>query len=442
MRKTIVVAVREYQAAVRTKTFIVMLVAMPLLMGGSIIGSTLTEGKVDTKDKHIAVIDRSGILFDRLQAAAEQRNKIEIRDGQSGKQTQPKYIITRIDLGEADPPPRQLAERCDQIRTGRLFALVVVGPDIQKVEQGRTAGTVEVYSEAGAFDEFKRWLERQTNAVVRELRFAAAGLPKEEIDQASTPVPVESRKLLSIDAATGQVSGGARKSEEAAFLVPFFVVMLMFMVVNIGAGPLINSVLEEKMQRIAEVLLSSVGPFELMAGKLLGMVGVSLTILTVYLAGGVLGARVAGFGEFIPANLSVLLVWFVVFQALAVLLFGAMFIAVGAACSDLKEAQSLIMPIYIFIAFPMFVLIPVIREPTSTLSVVLSLIPPATPMLMTMRLAAQPNLPLWQPLVGVGLVLLTTAICVFAAGRIFRVGLLIQGKGARFSDMIKWAVRG
>ena len=200
--------------------------------------------------------------------------------------------------------------------------------------------------------------------------------------------------------------------------------------------------MEEKMQRIAEVLLGSVNPFQLMMGKLLGMVGVSMTILAVYLGGAVLGARSAGWTEFIPPNLSLLVIWFVIFQALAVLMFGAVFIAVGAACSDIKEAQSMIMPIYIFIIFPMFVWLPVMKEPAGALALVLSLIPPATPMLMMLRTAGWPNIPLWQPLLGTLLVLLTTVFCVFVAGRIFRVGLLMQGKGAKISDMVRWAVRG
>jgi ABC-2 type transport system permease protein len=91
---------------------------------------------------------------------------------------------------------------------------------------------------------------------------------------------------------------------------------------------------------------------------------------------------------------------------------------------------------------PMFVWMIVIKEPTSALSTGLSLFPPATPMLMVLRAAAAPQLPLWQPLLGVLLVLITTVVFVIAAGRIFRVGLLMQGKGARIGDMLKWAFTG
>mgnify|MGYP000577479711 CR=1 FL=1 len=91
---------------------------------------------------------------------------------------------------------------------------------------------------------------------------------------------------------------------------------------------------------------------------------------------------------------------------------------------------------------PMFVWMNVVREPNSTLSTVLSLFPTATPMLMIVRQVVPPGIPSWQPVLGAVLVLLTTTAFVFAAGRIFRVGILIQGKGAKISDMLRWLLRG
>ena len=452
MRKTIVVAMREYQAAVRTKAFIVSLVAMPVLMGGSILVTQTLKDRVDTGDKQIAVLDRSGLLLEGLQAAAAERNAKDIFAREGGKRIAPRYLLEGADFGTDSPTQEQLAEKCGEIRAGKLFALVVIGPDVQRVDDippttqtakgFKSGGTIDVYSDATSFDEFNQWLRGKVNEIVHERRFAEAGLPKEKIDRALTYVPVEPRKPLQIDAATGEVEGGARKTEGADVMVPVITMFLMFMVITVGALPLMNSVLEEKMQRIAEVLLGSVQPFELMAGKLLGMVGVSMTILAVYLGGAVLGMRNAGLGEFIPPNLTSLVIWFVVFQALAVLMFGALFVAIGAACSDMKEAQSMLMPVWIVICIPMFVWFVVVREPASTFSTVLSLVPPATPMLMMLRTAAMPNIPLWQPLLGVVLVLLTTVFCIFVAGRIFRVGILMQGKGAKFTEMVRWALRG
>ncbi|MCP4591393.1 MAG: ABC transporter permease [bacterium] len=450
MRKILVVAMREYQAAVRTKAFVVMLVAMPVLMSGGVVMMKLLEDQVDTKDKVVAVLDHSGVLFDKLKAAADLRNGEDIFT--EGEQVGPRYLFERAALATDDPSQEQLAAECDKISSGDLFALVVIGADVEKVTEKkvgepassvfRTADSISVYSDANTFDPFIRWLKGRVNSAIHERRFVAANLAKSEIDRATAYVPVDPLKPLSVDADTGEVVGGTRKSEGADIIVPMVTMFLMFMVITIGAAPLINSVLEEKMQRIAEVLLGSVSPFQLMAGKLVGMVGVSLTILTVYLGGAVFGARSAGMAEHIPGNLALLVFWFVVFQALAVLMYGSMFTAIGAACSDMKEAQSMLMPVWIIICIPMMIWFVIIRDPNSTLSLTLSFVPVTTPMVMMLRTAALPSIPLWQPIVGSVLVLLTTVFCIFVAGRIFRVGLLMQGKGAKLSDMARWALRG
>jgi len=211
------------------------------------------------------------------------------------------------------------------------------------------------------------------------------------------------------------------------------------MVIMLGASPLMQSVMEEKTLRIAEVLLGSVKPFQLMMGKLIGMVGVSLTVATFYLIGAYFAVHRAGYSSYFPVEV---IWWFVLYLTLAVLMYGSIFIAVGASVSDLKESQNLITPVMLVAFAPLFVWMNVIREPNSTFSTVLSLFPTATPMLMIVRQVVPPGIPSWQPPLGALLVLLTTAAFVFAAGRIFRVGILAQGKGAKFSDMLRWLIRG
>jgi ABC-2 type transport system permease protein len=91
---------------------------------------------------------------------------------------------------------------------------------------------------------------------------------------------------------------------------------------------------------------------------------------------------------------------------------------------------------------PLFIIGNVMREPNSPVATGLSFFPFATPMLMIARQAVPPGLPWWQPAVGVVVVLATTVLCVYAAGRIFRVGILMQGKGARLGEMVRWVFRG
>jgi ABC-2 type transport system permease protein len=249
-------------------------------------------------------------------------------------------------------------------------------------------------------------------------------------------VPVEGLGLVSIDSATGEVAAAKRTNEISTLVVPMSMMMLMFMMISMGATPLLNSVLEEKMQRIAEVLLGSLSPFELMMGKLLGTIGVAMTVAVIYFAGGAITIFKLGASEFIPLHI---LPWFFVYLIAAILMFGAMFIAIGSACNDLKEAQSLMMPVWLLVVAPMFVWFQVVRQPMSQFSTVISLFPPCTPMLMLLRQSTPSGVPAWQPWVGLGAVTVCTLISVWIAGRIFRVGLLMQGKPPRLGELARWA---
>ncbi len=137
--------------------------------------------------------------------------------------------------------------------------------------------------------------------------------------------------------------------------------------------------LEEKIQRIAEVLLSSIPPFQLMLGKLLGTVAVALTTASLYLLGAYFALKRTGYVQYFPSDQ---VSWFIAFLALAVLMFGSIFIAIGASVTDMKEAQSMMGPIMLLLVSPMFVWFNVVREPNSTMALVIQPDPPLTPMLM------------------------------------------------------------
>jgi ABC-type Na+ efflux pump permease subunit len=274
---------------------------------------------------------------------------------------------------------------------------------------------------------------------VMSLRAAAADVAPEVLASVTAPVHLGALGLVSVDEATGEIRDAARSSRETAILVPLIIMMMMFAVVIMSAQPLMQSVLEEKMQRIAEVLLGSVSPFQLMMGKLLGTVGVSFTVVGVYVIGGVVAADRTGARDFVPYEI---IPWVFAFQVGAVFMYGAVFSAIGAACNDLKEAQSLMTPVMVLLMMPMFVMINIIREPLSGFATGLSLFPMFTPLLMLMRQSSPTAIPEWQPWAGLAGVALFTVLCVWAAGRIFRIGLLMQGKPPRIQDLVRWAVRG
>jgi len=128
------------------------------------------------------------------------------------------------------------------------------------------------------------------------------------------------------------------------------------------------------------------------------------------------------------------------FLFLAILLYGSLYTAVGAACSELKDAQSLMMPVMLLSMIPVFVWIAVLKNPASPLSVGMSLFPPASPFLMLMRLALRPAPPAWQVALSVVLTTLTAMAIVGAAGKIFRTGLLMQGKPPSFVELARWVM--
>lgn len=439
MRKMIVIAVREYQAAVRTKAFIVSLVLMPVMMGGSIVVQVLMRDKVDIKDKRVAVLDYTNQLYDSVATAANERNNKEIFEGggELRKQVKPRFVLEKAEASSADAAETRLA-LSERVRKDEIMAFVIVGPDVLKPSADPALAAIDYHSNSPTYDDIQNWIAQPLHARIQQLRLQAANLDAGIVEAATRRIPVANLGLVSRDEA-GNITKAEQTNKIANVFVPLGLMMLMFMVVMIGASPLVQSVLEEKTLRIAEVLLGSIPPFQLMMGKLLGMVGVSLTIATVYLAGTFYALWQADYGQFFPAHV---VWWFAFFQALAVLMYGALFIAIGAAVSDQKEAQNLMTPVMILVVAPMFVWVNVVREPSASLSLALSLFPPATPMLMVMRQAIPPGIPIWQPLLGAALVILTTLLCVFAAGRIFRVGILMQGKGAKVSEMFRWVLRG
>jgi ABC-type Na+ efflux pump permease subunit len=211
--------------------------------------------------------------------------------------------------------------------------------------------------------------------------------------------------------------------------------ILLFSVMS-GAPQLLNSVIEEKMSRISEVLIGSVTPFQLMMGKLAGGAAASLLLSAIYIAGGLAIAQY--WGGYASAVTPAIVAWFVLFLLMALFIFGSLFVAIGAACNDLKDSQNMMTPVMLLVMLPMFTAGSVLRAPDGTLALVLSMIPTAAPFLMLLRIALQPGPPLWQILISVGVMVATVVVVVWAAGKIFRTGLLMQGKSATIPEMLRW----
>lgn len=437
MNKTVTIALREYRAAVRSKAFVITLVVMPILMGGAIVGQLLLRDRVDTTDKVIAVVDGTGQLAPELEKrVADYNDNVAFEgEGASRKKVKPKFIIEQVTPNRSGWPETAL-DLSERVRKKELHGFLMVDADIIS---GKGENTVAYHSQNPVDTTFRRWVEPVINAKVQQIRCGPAEIDPQALNQVTRHVRVADRKLVKRNEKTGKIEPPEESNVMAHIFLPMGLMMLVFMSVMVGATPLMQAVMEEKQARISEVLLGSVGPFQLMLGKLTGIVAVTLTTVMLYIAGAFVTLKYLGHGDLFPSTDVV--IWLVVFQTLAVLMYGALFIAIGAAVTDMREAQSAMMPVMIFAMAPMFVWLYVVREPTSTVAVALSLFPPATPMLMLLRVAVEPGAPLWQALLGCGLVVLFTIFCVYAAARIFRVGILMQGKGASYRQMLRWVFR-
>ena len=212
-----------------------------------------------------------------------------------------------------------------------------------------------------------------------------------------------------------------------AMFLPFGVMMLMFMVILMAAQPMLESAMEEKSLRISEVLLGSVTPSQLMGGKLIGNVAGSLVIFVLYGSGGLFLLNSQGLSDKIPASV---LPWFLLFQLLGVLFFSSIFLTVGASVNELKEAQTMLLPVWMVLMAPMMVWFVAVRDPNGVVSTTLSFFPPSCPMMMVLRLASGTTVPFWQPPLAAIIMLVSTFLIVRTAGRIYRAGLL-RNEGAR-----------
>ena len=439
MHRMLLVAKRDYLATVRTKAFLIGLVVAPLLFGGSILGLALFKDKPDIKDRRVAVVDATGVVAGAVIQAVQAKNAREMFDKKTGNQVTARYVFEMVKVDAGSESVQRLA-LSDRVRRRDLFAFLEIGSDaIHPRKKDEAAARVGFYSNVGGLDTTLRWLTDPINEGLRRVRLGELGVDQSHFEDLVATVPVDTLSLVSRDEKTGQIQAARRKGELEGFAVPFALVMLLAMMVMVGASPMLSAVTEDKTQRVVEMLLGVATPFELMAGKVLAAVGVSLTSSAIYVVGGAFTLLGMGMIGLLPLGI---LPWFYVYLIADVTMLCAMAAALGAACSTAQEAQSLAIVLLSPVVIPLCIMMPVMKQPNGVLATAVSLFPPFTPLLMLMRQAMPGGVPAWQPWVGVVGVLACTFGTAWAAARIFRVGILMQGKAPNVREMLRWAVRG
>lgn len=430
MSRVFIVATSEFLTLVRTKAFLIGVLLMPVFMGGAVLFQRYSENRLDTTTRTVAILDHTGSISPVLAAATDAWN--ERATGKDGLQGAPKFVMRRVQPGTRSLEALRI-ELSDQVRREELFAFVEIPAGILDASVEPPA-KVQYHSNHPSYETLPRFLGAAVGRTVLAMRFRAAALDPRLVDKLTQSPELENLGLFERDN-SGRVKAAVEIDRLRAIGVPAVFMMLMLLVVLASSPQLLNSVMEEKMSRISEVIVSSITPFQLMSGKLLGSAAVSMLLAGIYLAG---AYRVAAHWGYADALTPAMVGWFLVYLLCAVLLFGSLFISIGAACSDFKDAQSMMTPSMLVLMFPVLTWTAVLRTPDSALSVGLSLLPPATPFLMLLRLALRPTPPTWQVALSLVLVALSVVAAVWAAGKIFRTGILMHGKSASVREMIRW----
>lgn len=405
---------REYLQRVRTKWFLIGTLAAPLLMAALLYLPTLGTGDGDA-ERTLTVVDRTGLMAPALAPRLEEAG----------------YTVTVLD----DPADEGALSALDSsVRDERLGGYLVLDGETL------TTGEAALFS-SSAPSPIRAALLRQ--AVVQAALQARLGGDREEVDR------LLGGGALDVSVLSAEGPGVDEPGFVAAYLGGF----LLYMVLLLYAVAVMRSVLEEKTSRMVEVVLSSMRPFELMLGKIVGVGAVGLTQLAIWAALGTifvitgLPALVAARPELLsPETLEAVvpgagyLVLFLVFFLGGYFIYSGLYAALGATCSTEEEAQQAQFPLIMLLVVPMIAITPVIRDPDSTLSVVLSLVPFFTPVLMFAR-AVVGGASALEVVVSVVLMGATILAVAWAAGRIYRVGILMTGKRATLPEILRWLRR-
>jgi ABC-2 type transport system permease protein len=427
MNKITIIARSEYLRRVKSKGFLIATVLAPVallaLVGVSVWVGVLTQ---ESGAKSVAVLDRT----DRLGPALMER------------------LPANYSAAIADVPEDSLRARVQREELDGFFVL----------PEGLLRGDEEAsfYSTGGGGFSAQFRLEEAVGDVVRRARLEAAGASVEVLDAAEEAVGVRMVALTD----EGEAEDTTWLFAGLGYAMGFIIYIAMF----VYGAMVMRGVIEEKTNRIVEIVASSARPFQLMMGKVLGIGAVGLTqfVLWVVLALAgivVLGSVLAGLVD--PASLAGadaaavedlpidpsmltlanvpldLVVYFLLFFLGGYLLYGSLFAAVGSAVEQESDAQSLQLPIMIPVILPALFLPFIADNPDAPASVALSLVPFFSPILMVVRAAAT-DVPFWQMASALVLLALGFIGTIWVASRIYRVGILMYGKKATFRDLARW----
>jgi len=434
MRKILAVIKREYIQMVRTKGFIIGTVLGPVFMIALIVVPIIVSSVSVEKQETIGVVDLTNEIFMELDKKLDHKD-YRLKDGFR------RYVLEKFEpYAGTDELRHELRER---VLKKELSAYIYIPEDVLEIGARESAvrdsepeedKKIEYVSEHTTDFEKLRALNRVLNSVVIEKRLKREGLDPQKVAQYIKRVELQPIKIT---------KKGEEKDTGGTFMISYILALIIYMAILIYGQVIMRGVIEEKSSRVVEVVLSSLKPFQLMMGKILGIGAVGLTQFSIWTLFGI-GASVYG-TSFIPAGANFAMpsipphvfVYFVVFFILGYFLYGTIYAAVGSMVNSEKEAQQLVMPITMFLIVPIMLMIFIIRAPNSSIAVFLSFIPFFAPILMFLRITVLLP-PFGQIGASIVILILTILLMIWLTAKIYRVGILMYGKRPKLAEIVRW----
>jgi ABC-2 type transport system permease protein len=429
MNKIWLIIQREYISRVKKKSFLVTTLLIPILMFGLIATMAYMAAKSEQKET-IAVIDESGVFINKMDTSSSSYTIKYIADGTNENYT------TLLEKNKCD-----ILLHIYPFRNGL--------PD-----------SVNIYKDGGVSLSAKEFISDDMNTIYQIKQMQDEGIDKDKIDSINN----SSIRLKSFDLKNNQET-----SSEIATMIGYVTGFLIYLVILIYGMGVMRGVMEEKTNRIAEVIISSVRPFQLMMGKIVGIALVGLTqfLLWLILTGSlqfllplfipelrqamhpssaadmdamskVPTSELAGiFNSLSNQHWSLILSCFLFYFLGGYFLYAAMFAAVGSLVNeDQQEAQQMTIPITMPIILGFFIMTSAIKDPNSTLAIFGSMFPLTSPIVMMARIPY--GVPAWQIAISMLLLVAGFVLMTWLSAKIYRTGILMYGKKASWKEVIKW----
>jgi ABC-2 type transport system permease protein len=395
------IAKREYTERVKTKAFIIATILIPTLMGGGIFGVAAIASKSKTTS-HIAV------LTSQQETAVDLKQELE-----NGKDTSMTVDVLPLSTEHAGLDKKIADKQLDGY-------LVITAP----TSAGQRP-SFDFTPRSSADISTAESLRAALHTVLTREYLAAHGVSAADSETVMAPVAVNIIE-----------SNGKHGNTTASFYVAYVLFFLMYMVVLLYGMNVARSIIEEKTSRVFEVLLATIKPDELLAGKILGVGAVGLTQVGIWMAAAGLIAAQAGAMSAVKLSIAQV-VFFIIYFALGYALYSSVAAALGAMTNSEQELQQLNMFLMMPLFFCMLMLVPIITNPNSMLSRIVSEIPFCAPLLMNLRISMSMPQP-WEIGLSIVLIVVTIYAVLWVSSRIYRVGILMYGKKPNLPEILRW----